>query len=1181
MTLRSWIKLAFVVLLPGLPSCAFGQEVSFRPVARLFAEHCLDCHSAEEPEGQLVLDSHASLMKGGESGPAIIPGKSSESMLVKMVEGTFEVEGKTRVMPPGRRKKLTPEEVAIIKGWVDGGALAPAEDGLIAKEIVAPRIEPRIAPPEAIHALAYDPAGKILAVARPGAVELHSAEDQLLMRRLEGHKGEVNAVVFSPDGKSIYAAGGEHGVSGVVTHWNTANGELQRTFDAHKDTVFGLAVSPDGKMLATGSYDQKIKLWKSESGEELRSLTGHNGCVYALAFRPDGKILASASGDRTVKLWDVERGERRETLSQPLKELYTVAFSPVGKRLAAAGVDNRIRVWEISETAAETTNPLIYSKFGHEGSILRVVFSADGKQLASSAEDKTLKLWDATEMEERRALEKQPDWAPGLAFVLEGRGLAAGRVDGSLEYYNTAEGSVLNPPAPEVVRAEPRGIQRGVTTRVRLTGKHLHQAQSVSFSNADIKAVLAENASPRADEVWVEVAPAPVVGRGSYELRVQAAGGESKPVTLHVDDLPQYVEGSSADGETVELPATIWGAHERSGEVDRFRFKAEAGEVLVFDAAGKSIGSKADLVLRIEDASGKVLASANGSASSPDPLLAWTAPEAGEFMLVVSELVLGGSAEHFYRVSAGSFPYVTAWFPAAIREGEEREVELAGYNLPEQARTMARAPEGKGTEFSLDAEKYRFRREAKLTRIAHEHTVESEPNDTVEKAMSIPAPGGVSGRIWQSDSETDEDWFRFEAGAGESWIIETMAGQLESPLDTKIEILDVSGARVVRTMLQAVRNSAITFRPIDSITMDCRVEHWEEMELNELLYMQGEVVKLFRAPQGPDSGFLFYGLNGKRRTYFDTTPTTHANEEPCYIVEPHPPGAQLVPTGLPVFPVHFENDDDGERRLGTDSRVYFTPRKTGTYLVRVTDTRRFAGPDYNYLLLVRKAEPDFKVTLGGANPRIAPGSGGAFTLSAERVDGFEGEIRVEISNVPEGFTVSNPIVIQAGHTSASGSVFAAADAIQPAGEHKITVRASGLIEGKTVEREVNSLGRITLAEKAPLYVTLEPIGGSAREITIAPGGTVAALLKIRRNGHDERVTFTVDNLPHGIIVDNIGLNGVLIPPDQNEREIFLTAAKWVPETDRLCHAVSNEAGRQASLPLLVKVRKAAGQIAGR
>ena len=54
---------------------------------------------------------------------------------------------------------------------------------------------------------------------------------------------------------------------------------------------------------------------------------------------------------------------------------------------------------------------------------------------------------------------------------------------------------------------------------------------------------------------------------------------------------------------------------------------------------------------------------------------------------------------------------------------------------------------------------------------------------------------------------------------------------------------------------------------------------------------------------------------------------------------------------------------------------------------------------------------------------------------------------------------------------------------------------------------------------------------------------------------------------------SIGLNGVLIPKDQNEREIFITAAKWVPETDRLCYAIENQAGKQTSRPVLLKVRK--------
>ena len=45
--------------------------------------------------------------------------------------------------------------------------------------------------------------------------------------------------------------------------------------------------------------------------------------------------------------------------------------------------------------------------------------------------------------------------------------------------------------------------------------------------------------------------------------------------------------------------------------------------------------------------------------------------------------------------------------------------------------------------------------------------------------------------------------------------------------------------------------------------------------------------------------------------------------EPCYIVEPHPPGTKLVPNGLPVFPLYFDNDDDSHRELGKDSRLSF------------------------------------------------------------------------------------------------------------------------------------------------------------------------------------------------------------------------------------------------------------------
>src|SRR5207249_240305 len=153
------------------------------------------------------------------------------------------------------------------------------------------------------------------------------------------------------------------------------------------------------------------------------------------------------------------------------------------------------------------------------------------------------------------------------------------------------------------------------------------------------------------------------------------------------------------------------------------------------------------------------------------------------------------------------------------------------------------------------------------------------------------------------------------------------------------------------------------------------------------------------------------------------------------------------------------------------------------------------------------------------------------------------------------------------------------------------VIASATVQGQLVKKDVNSFGTIKLGDKPRLFVFLEPDNPNSDaaaqtnvveklpEITIAPGQTVPAWLKIKRNGHEDLVTFFVENLPHGVIVDNIGLNGVLIPKGENARQIFLNAAKWVPETDRPCYAIEQQAGRQTSLPVMLHVRKPGAKVA--
>src|SRR3954463_3571550 len=156
------------LVLPFAPMHIFAAT-NFSTVAAIFDKHCLDCHGSEDPEGKLVLESFDTLMKGGESGKVIVPGKSAESLLAKLIEGTVEKEGKKKIMPPGKRKKLIPEEIAAIKSWIDSGALPGTNEP--PKELAIPKILPKGTPRKPVTALASAPKQKLVAIARDDSVE--------------------------------------------------------------------------------------------------------------------------------------------------------------------------------------------------------------------------------------------------------------------------------------------------------------------------------------------------------------------------------------------------------------------------------------------------------------------------------------------------------------------------------------------------------------------------------------------------------------------------------------------------------------------------------------------------------------------------------------------------------------------------------------------------------------------------------------------------------------------------------------------------------------------------------------------------------------------------------------------------------------------------------------------------
>ena len=79
-------------------------------------------------------------------------------------------------------------------------------------------------------------------------------------------------------------------------------GDKPKVLVGHPAPVYAAAFTPDGSILASGGFDQKVKLWNVATGKELRTFEGHQGLVLSLSVSPDGHTLVSGASDNTIKL---------------------------------------------------------------------------------------------------------------------------------------------------------------------------------------------------------------------------------------------------------------------------------------------------------------------------------------------------------------------------------------------------------------------------------------------------------------------------------------------------------------------------------------------------------------------------------------------------------------------------------------------------------------------------------------------------------------------------------------------------------------------------------------------------------------------------------------------------------------------------------------------------------------
>lgn len=259
-----------------------------------------------------------------------------------------------------------------------------------------------------------------------GSVRIWDVATAKLTRQLGVHKGAVDLVSFSQDGKLLVS-------SATMGHgtllWDLTTGQqVGKVLEPGRIT--GVAVSPDGQTLASASEfyrDHSVRLWDLKTGKEITKFLGHKGVVFNVLFVPGGKKLASNDSSGEIRFWDLENKREAHKLQGGGG---VFVFSPDGSSFIT---DNRYGIPVLRDTEGGRE---IRRFEGHQSSITAVKFSADGKTLATGSHGGVLRLWEVAtgkELVNLQGFEQGPTY---LSFSPDGKSLAARNYQGTVSLWD-------------------------------------------------------------------------------------------------------------------------------------------------------------------------------------------------------------------------------------------------------------------------------------------------------------------------------------------------------------------------------------------------------------------------------------------------------------------------------------------------------------------------------------------------------------------------------------------------------------------------------------------------------------------------------------------------------------------------------------------------------------------------
>jgi WD40 repeat protein len=437
---------------------AIGSDpgtVTFSEVRTVLRKRCMTCHSIDEARGDLDLSSMASIEAGSGSGPVIVPGNASASLLYKVSAHLEEP-----VMPPNN-SKIPGRELDLIKRWID--SMVPGVDSAALSsngEIPSAQMNATVDSPNAttsevadvisdqqgivpvrpllrattIASLAVHPTQSIFATPGRGQAVLGNLETGEWLGAINFPFGEVTALKFSADGETLLIGGGVAGLSGTVLGVDASTGKRKFRVADEVDTILALDLSENGRLLAVGGPSKVVRVYSIDSGEVVHTLRKHTDWIMSLVFSPDGLLLASGDRFGGVFVWNPDDGQLFHALSGHQGPVSAIAWDGGSETLLTGCEDGKLRVWNMHHGDMTTAWD------AQVGPILSIAHTSNAATLVGGRKNKAI-FWYGPEVQ--KGTTKAEDQVVRVGLSAAGKLGLLGDSLGNISIVSSETGDVL------------------------------------------------------------------------------------------------------------------------------------------------------------------------------------------------------------------------------------------------------------------------------------------------------------------------------------------------------------------------------------------------------------------------------------------------------------------------------------------------------------------------------------------------------------------------------------------------------------------------------------------------------------------------------------------------------------------------------------------------------------------